>query len=65
MRTTVLLDDELLEKAREFTGIMKTSQVINTVLNEYVRRESQLRLARLKGSYADAELAAPPRRGIS
>ena len=62
MRTTVLLDTELIEKAKEFTGLSKTSQVINTVLEDYVKRASQLRLAQLAGSYKDVELELPPRR---
>ena len=64
MRTTIFLDDELLGRAKEFTGCEKTSQTITAVLDDYVRRESQLRLAQLQGSYADSELTAPPRRRL-
>ncbi|MCL2826155.1 MAG: type II toxin-antitoxin system VapB family antitoxin [Eggerthellaceae bacterium] len=64
MRTTVLLDDELVEKAKQFTGLAKTSQVINAVLDDYVRRASQLRLVALGGSYKEAELSMPPRKRL-
>jgi Arc/MetJ family transcription regulator len=62
MRTTVLLDDELITKAKSFTGLKKTSQVLTKILDEYVRRESQLRLAQLRGTYKDSNITAPPRR---
>ena len=65
MRTTVFLDDELFAKARALSGLTKTSQVIDAALNEYVKRQSQLRLAALKGSLANTDLTVPPRRRAS
>jgi Arc/MetJ family transcription regulator len=65
MRTTLTLDDELIATAKEISGLNKTSQVVNRALDEYVRRESQLRLARLAGSYQDSEIGAPSRRRVS
>ena len=65
MRTTVLLNDKLIEKTKELTGQKKVSQAVNTALEDYVRRASQLRLAQLGGSYEDIELSAPPRRRIT
>jgi len=49
-RTTVFLNDELLEKAKELTGESKTSRVINKALEEFVRRERLKDLLALKGS---------------
>lgn len=50
MRTTVALDDELLAKAQEFTGVREKSALINRALKILVEREAALRLARLGGS---------------
>jgi Arc/MetJ family transcription regulator len=60
MRSTVLLDDALLDEAKELTGIHKTSPLLNRVLQDFVRRESAKRLALLQGS--EKNLAMPPRR---
>jgi Arc/MetJ family transcription regulator len=60
MRTTVLLDDKLIEDAKTLTGQKKTSKVINEVLNDYVQRENARRLALLVGSEPD--LVVLPRR---
>jgi Arc/MetJ family transcription regulator len=50
MRTTVALDDELLAKAQEFTGLKEKSALINQALKTLVEREAARRLARLGGS---------------
>ena len=50
MRTTVALDDELLAKAQEFTGLKEKSALINRALKTLVEREAARRLARLGGS---------------
>ena len=50
MRTTVALDDELLAKAREFTGVNEKSALLNRALKVLVEREAARRLARLGGS---------------
>ena len=60
MRTTVALDDQLLEKARALTGLTETSALLRESLKAIIERESALRLARLGGSEPDA--TAPPRR---
>jgi Arc/MetJ family transcription regulator len=62
MRTTVTLDDELLAKAEEYTGIREKSALIRIALRALVEREAARRLARLGGSEPD--LAAIPRRRI-
>jgi Arc/MetJ family transcription regulator len=60
MQATLALDDDLLAKARAFTGLTETSDVIREALKALVERESARRLARLGGSEPD--LAAPERR---
>ena len=61
MRTTVTIDDELLAKAMEYTGMKERATVIRMALESLVAREAGRRLARLKGSDPDA-WAAPRRR---
>ena len=60
MRTTVVLDDELMAKAEEYTGIHEKSALIRAALRALVEREAARRLARLGGSEPD--LAPIPRR---
>jgi Arc/MetJ family transcription regulator len=50
MRTTVALDDELLAKAQQYTGIKEKSVLVNEALRSLVQREAARRLARLGGS---------------
>ena len=60
MRTTITLDDELLAKAHEMTGIAERSTLIHDGLRLLVQREAARRLARLGGSAPDLTVA--PRR---
>lgn len=60
MRTTITFDDELLEKAQEYTGIMEKSALVREALKVLVAREAGRRLARMGGTEPD--FAAPPRR---
>jgi Arc/MetJ family transcription regulator len=60
MRTTLALDDELLEKAAAYTGLREKSALVREALRALIERESARRLARLGGSEPD--LTAPPRR---
>lgn len=55
MRTTITLDDELLEDAQELTGIMDKTALIRTALKDLVAREAARRLARLGGTMPDIE----------
>jgi len=64
MRTTVFLEDAVLQRAKEITGLEKTSQIINTALNDFVKRQERLRLAKLGGTYKNEELAVPRRRSF-
>jgi Arc/MetJ family transcription regulator len=49
MRTTVALDDELLAKAQEYTGVREKSALLREALKALVEREAGRRLARLGG----------------
>jgi Arc/MetJ family transcription regulator len=60
MRTTVALDDELMDKAQEFTGLKEKSSLLREALKALIERESARRLARLGGTEPD--LRVPPRR---
>jgi Arc/MetJ family transcription regulator len=60
MRTTIALDDELLEQAREATGLKENAALIREALKALVEREAARRLILLGGSDPDAK--APPRR---
>jgi Arc/MetJ family transcription regulator len=59
MRTTLTLDDELLAKAQEFTGLAETSAIVREALKALVEREAARRLARLGGIAPN--FVAPPR----
>lgn len=61
MRTTVTLDDELLAKAAELTGVHERAALIRDGLEALIRIESARRLAALGGTDPAAE-AAPRRR---
>ena len=61
MRTTVTLDDELVEKAQSYTGITERSALLREALTALIHRESARRLIKLGGSDPKAE-AAPRRR---
>ncbi|MCL6707533.1 type II toxin-antitoxin system VapB family antitoxin [Pseudomonas sp. R2.Fl] len=60
MRTTITIDDELLARAREYTGVLETPTLVRMALQSLVQREAARRLAALGGSAPD--LQAPPRR---
>jgi Arc/MetJ family transcription regulator len=60
MRTTINLDDELLEEARRITGTKERTTLVHEGLRALIERESARRLARLGGS--EAQLRAVPRR---
>lgn len=60
MRTTVNLDEELLEEARRVSGVEGRTALIHAGLRALIERESARRLARLGGS--DPGLEPIPRR---
>ena len=62
MRTTVTIDDDLLAKAAELTGVHENVALLRQGLQTLIRVESARRLAALGGTDAKAT-AAPRRRG--
>lgn len=58
MRTTVTINDSLLEKARSYAGVEKVSELIDLTLKKYIAREASCRLAALGGSDPYANLAS-------
>lgn len=60
LRTTVTIDDELLAKAAELTGVHENVALLKQGLQTLIRVESARRLAALGGS--DSEATAAPRR---
>ena len=60
MRTTLLIDDELVEKAGKLTGIDEKTALVRAGLEALIARESARRLAALGGTEPD--LGPIPRR---
>jgi Arc/MetJ family transcription regulator len=60
MRTTMILDDELLEKARALSGLSEKTAVVHAGLRALIVQRSAQRLAALGGS--DRRARAPRRR---
>jgi len=60
MRTTLNIDDELIEKAARITGITEKTALVRLGLQALIARESAKRLAMLGGSEGD--LRTPRRR---
>ncbi|MDJ0813519.1 MAG: type II toxin-antitoxin system VapB family antitoxin [Woeseiaceae bacterium] len=50
MRTTLNIDDELLEEAQRLTGETEKTALVREGLRALIQRESARRLARLDGS---------------
>ncbi len=55
MRTTVTLDDELLDEAHRVTGIKERSALLREALTALIQREASRRLARLGGTQPDLQ----------
>jgi Arc/MetJ family transcription regulator len=60
MRTTLIIDDELLEEARRLSGLKEKTAVVHAGLDALISRESARRLAALGGS--DRKAVTPHRR---
>jgi Arc/MetJ family transcription regulator len=50
MRTTVTLDDDLVEEASRLTGVTERGPLLRAALIAIIERESARRLARLGGT---------------
>jgi Arc/MetJ family transcription regulator len=55
MRTTLILDDSLVDEARRLTGIQEKTALIHKSLSELIARESSRQLAKLGGSMPKLE----------
>jgi len=62
MRTTLAIDDELLQKAEALTGLHEKAALVREGLRALVQRESARRLAQLGGT--EPHLEVPPRRRV-
>jgi Arc/MetJ family transcription regulator len=60
MRTTLILRDELIERAAAMTGIREKTALVHAGLEALIAREAARRLAALGGS--DPRASAPRRR---
>ncbi|MEE8429454.1 MAG: type II toxin-antitoxin system VapB family antitoxin [Gammaproteobacteria bacterium] len=60
MRTTLNIDDQLLDEAQRITGMTEKTALVREGLRALIERESARRLARLGGS--EPELEPVPRR---
>jgi Arc/MetJ family transcription regulator len=60
MRTTLIIDENLLERARELTGIKEKTALVHAGLEALIAREAAKRLAALGGT--QPKLTGVPRR---
>ena len=60
MRTTLIIDDSLLERARTLTGIQEKTALVRAGLEALIARQAGRRLAALGGT--QPKLAKIPRR---
>lgn len=61
MRTTLAIDDDLLQKAQSLCGPLKTPELVALALKALIARESARRLRLLGGS--EPAMSDIPRRG--
>ena len=59
MRTTIILDEQLIEKAKRLTGLSAKTAVVHAGLRALIAQHSAARLAALGGS--DRRARAPRR----
>ena len=62
MRTTVNIDNELLDEAQRLTGVKEKASLLREGLKALIERESARRLAALGGS--EPQLKTPRRRRV-
>ncbi|MDP1808025.1 MAG: type II toxin-antitoxin system VapB family antitoxin [Actinomycetota bacterium] len=62
MRTTINIEDELIDKASKLTGINEKTSLVRLGLKALIAKESSVRLAKLGGT--EKELTRIPRRRI-
>jgi Arc/MetJ family transcription regulator len=49
MRTNIVLDDKLVEKGMNYTGIRTKKDLVNFALRELIRRKERKKILSLKG----------------
>jgi Arc/MetJ family transcription regulator len=62
MRTTLNIEDNLLDQAARMTGVVEKTALVRLGLEALIARESARRLAALGGT--EKKLKVPPRRRI-
>ena len=60
MRTTLILDDKLLDRARRLTGVREKTALVHAGLEALIARAAAKRLAALRGT--EPKLQPIPRR---
>jgi len=60
MRTTINIEDELIEKASKLTGVREKTSLVRLGLKALIAKETSMRLAKLGGT--EKQLAPIPRR---
>lgn len=53
MRATVSLDDDLLRKAKEYSGVTERTALLREALKALIEREASRQLAALEGTMPD------------
>jgi Arc/MetJ family transcription regulator len=62
MRTTLIIDDELVDRARQLSGIREKTALVRAGLEALIAREAAKRLAALGGT--EPKLRVGPRRRL-
>jgi hypothetical protein len=55
MRATVFLDDELLRRAQEYSGLSEPTDLLREALEALIEREASRSLAALEGTMPEIE----------
>jgi len=59
MRTNVVIDEKIIEKAKKYTGLKTKKEVINYALQELIRRKERKEILKLAGKlHWDGDLNA-------
>jgi Arc/MetJ family transcription regulator len=55
MRTTLALDDDLVQIAQEYSGVLEKTALVREALKALIEREASRRLAALGGTMPELE----------
>lgn len=64
MRTTIVLDDDLIAKAQAYTGLEEKTAIVREALKALIQREAAQRLANLGGSQPGVQGAQRRRQDV-